>query len=836
MGGDRHPEAGQDRDGVPRLRAALLFGLPALLALAWLVWPVISGAETLILRDVLQAHLAMKASLAEALRAGYLPLIDGARSGGQPLAGNPNAVPFYPDNLLFLVAPLFWAFNFHFWFHLLVAPLAAYWMGRTWGLPRPASWAVAVCYGTSGFMLSQLNLYNLIAGAALTPALVAATLRAGDRRPWAAPVAGLLWALLLVSGDPLTAVLAGLLAVTALFVRSGARPGLRPVILLGVGVVLGTLVAAPQIVEFLRILPTSLRGHQGFGDWRLSVGALRPVHAVEWLVPLAFGRYDLVRDGGLWGASLFEGKLPIFLSLYPGLLSLVLVACSGRPRSRAAWWGWGAVGVGVFLALGSHNPAAVWLFQLPGADAFRYPVRIWPLVAVGASLLCGIGFQRTVGRAIGGPAADLVAGLVADPVRAEDAVGGESAGPRARLRPPALALGLLGFALLAVALFLALAPGRFEALVLAAAPAGWPVHYAAVERARWVATVVASFGVLLGLAAGFALARTRPSAGAALLLALQAVAQVTLLHSLAVTDRVQYYETPPPALAAVAEGAPVVQADYLHLFGAAREMHTPDNRAQWAIRQGYLELSPFAGVLSGLRFELDRSPEGLGTFLARVAAAVVEGAPDDATRLRALSRWGIGTVISEAPLRGIPPGLGALAGTFAGPAAPIHVYRLPRRTPPVLLAEQILSVPDLTAARQLFLDPRFDPQRLVILPGPEDAPPSTLPAAGDGSAAPSPGRVRVLAEGPESLEVATDAQAAGVLVVQRAELPIWRAEVDGAPAAIEPANIYRIGVRVPAGAHRVRLWVDRRPLAVSSWVALAGFLGLLGLAVAGFRR
>lgn len=801
--------AADRRDESPsRLRAALVFGLPGLLALVWLVWPVITGAETFILRDVLQAHLAMKASLADSLRQGAFPLIDLARSGGQPLAGNPNAVPFYPDNLLFLVAPLFWAFNAHLWIHFLLAPFAAYWMGRAWGLPRPASWAVAICYGTSGFMLSQLNLYNLVAGAALTPALVAATLRAGEGRRWAAPVVGVLWALLLVSGDPLSAILAGVLAGTAFLLRYGPRPRLGTVLLLASAVVLGTLVALPQIVEFLRILPTSLRGHQGFGEWRLSVGALRPVHAIEWLVPLAFGRYDLMGEGGMWGASLFEGKLPIFLSLYPGLLALVLIVSSGRPRSRAAWWGWGMVAVGVFFALGAHNPVAVWLLELPGGGAFRYPIKVWPLVAVGASLLCGLGFQRTVGRAFGNDAP--------------------------RLRVPAAALSLLALALLGIGAVLVWAPERFDALFMTYAPASWPARFAVAERVRWTVTIVASCGILAGLAAGFALCRTRPRLGAGFLLALQAVGQVFFLHSLAVTDQTRFYRAAPPALAAVDAGAPVVQAGYLGLFGQPSAMIGPDNRPQWAIRQRYLDLSPFSGVLHGLRYELDRSPEGLGSFLARVAEAVVEGAPDDATRLRALSRWGVATVISEAPLRGVPASEAELAGTFPGPAEPIRVYRLPEAAPSVLLAEETLTVPDLTAARTLFLDPRFDPERFAILPGAEDAPPSALPD--DGEAPPAPqGRVRVLAEGPESLEAEVDAPAAAVLVVQRAELPIWRAEVDGEPAAVEPANLYRIGVRVPAGAHRVRLWVDRRPLVTSSWVALAALLALFGWLVVRLR-
>ncbi len=86
--------------------------------------PIVRGTETFVLRDVLNAHLPMKWSQAEAMRHGTFPILDPYRAGGQPLAGNLNdAAPFYPDNLLYFLGSTFWAFNFHFWLHLILAPL-----------------------------------------------------------------------------------------------------------------------------------------------------------------------------------------------------------------------------------------------------------------------------------------------------------------------------------------------------------------------------------------------------------------------------------------------------------------------------------------------------------------------------------------------------------------------------------------------------------------------------------------------------------------------------------------------------------------------------------------
>ena len=81
--------------------------VPVVLPLAWFVAPLVGGGRTLFLRDVLQTHLADRIGLATSLRQLELPLIplvDPLRAGGQALAGNLNALPFYPDNLLLLLA------------------------------------------------------------------------------------------------------------------------------------------------------------------------------------------------------------------------------------------------------------------------------------------------------------------------------------------------------------------------------------------------------------------------------------------------------------------------------------------------------------------------------------------------------------------------------------------------------------------------------------------------------------------------------------------------------------------------------------------------------------
>src|SRR5262249_28025085 len=149
--------------------------------------------------------------------------------------------------------------------------------------------------------------------------------------------------------DPLMALLALLLAGGALALRlrrpaeaTGAAPvsaiggvsGVSALVFGFAALGAGTLVAAPPIAAFLRILPPSFRGHWGYTRAVATVASWAPRQAAEWLLPFLFGRPDLVGPGSFWGGRFFTDVPPYYLSLYPGLLALALVAAAGLPRFR----------------------------------------------------------------------------------------------------------------------------------------------------------------------------------------------------------------------------------------------------------------------------------------------------------------------------------------------------------------------------------------------------------------------------------------------------------------------------------------------------------------------
>ena len=774
-----------------------MYVAPTVLAIGLAVWPLIRGAGTLYTRDVLTSHYPLKVSQAEALRRGEMPLIDPYRAGGQPLLGNPNALPLYPDNLLYLVASPLWALNAHFWLHLLLAPAAFYWLGRAWGLGRPAAWAGGVCYAASGFLLSLLNLYNLIAGAALAPALIAAALDASDdsgrRRPWTLAALGGLWALMLLAGDPMFAVLALLLAIGAVIVRRPRTASWRAVaVRAALAIGCGTLLAAPMLIELARILPLSYRGYWQFSPRAALAQSWDPRSAVEWLLPFFFGRPDFT----FWGSRYFGGNPPFLYSLFPGVLALSLIVLAGRPRRPAAIWAWAATAGGLFFAAGVWNPVVRLLYHLPGASTMRYPVKLWLAVAIGCALLCGLGFERFLA---GGRR--LLARLLAAAAVFHSAVWGALL-----LSPPWLAEALKR-----------LDPERLNAPTLAR------------ESARWSALCLFSLMTLALFAGVLVAARKHRSAAGAGLLAVHLLSQGFFLAPLYHADDAAHYTRPPDLLAAVPEDAVVVHGAFRDLFGrqTLSPLATfPDPRFFWLARRQAEQLHPFTGIAFGRRYELNHSPEGLDSFFSVSLARAIQGL-GDAARLRLLAASGVDTLILD---RELAPDAAPLVRRVASvpaasPDAPgVFVYRLPSAAPPVTLAGRVLRPPQMNRALELLSSPGFDPRTTAVLPG--DGQPE-VPAETDAAA----GRVRVLSDEVEALEVEVTSDAGGVLVTRRAYLDIYRATIDGRPAPTVVANLHRLAVEVPPGEHEVRLWVDRRPTRIGWGLALAGVVGLVAMAI-----
>ena len=818
-----------------RLRSAamssfLYFGLPTLLILGWVLFPLVRGSDTFYLRDLFSTHLPMKAAQAEAMRLGSLPLLNPYSGGGQPLAGNPNAVAFYPDNLLYLLGDgaeaTLWALNAHLWLHWLLAIPAMFWLARALALARRAAWASAVSWATGGYFLSQLNFYNLIAGVAVTPAFLAAWLglrRTGERRYLAA--VGVLWALLLTSGDPLIAAMALAIALTASLFGLGAPPSSAPPparrtpLLAGAlrhkgalfaALTLGTLLAAPQWVEFLRILPGSFRALYGYSTASSLVASLDPRQLLDLLLPLPFGLPDQLGVHAFWGRRIYSDGLPFYWSLYPGLAVLaLLVAGVGRGSSQdhngasgmqCRLWLFVLLVGGLFVSLGAHNPGSRWIFSLP---FLRYPIKFWLPSAMAMALLVGLGFEAAI-------------------VRREVA---------ARRRFAWTLAATAGFLALIAALTL-FWPGWVESQL-----AEWMERgavAAAAERARWARLALASLAVAVALATAFRWTRSssskKSSLAAAALLVIQTLAQLLFLRSLIPTDAALPYQLDPPLLAQTTPEMRLAHGASGRLFGSSTlyQGRFPEPGSQWLTRRAFHELYPLGGPLWHRAFALNLSPEGLSSFHATVARQAVM-ASTDAQRLRLLAAWGVDRLLMDRRLAAGSEGLASVVVSHPSFGHEVTLYALATPAPAVRLAERVFEVEGPEGALRRLTDPSFDPRREVVV---ERQGENQAKASGPGlhlsPAGRAKTRIRVVEDGPERFAAEVASTAGGVLATRRAFLNLYRASVDGEPARPLLINMHQLGVELPAGDHRVRLWIDRRPFHAACWLSLLGLVGLVG--------
>jgi hypothetical protein len=276
-------------------------------------------------RDNFSTHYPLKAVSASAFRAGEIPYWNPFDAGGQPLAGNPNALTFYPDNVLYLVLPAHVAFNLHFLIHLVLGWLAMRALTRsTFG---------AWMWVLSGIAVSAMSFYSLITAIALIPFALLAT----ERR--SAAQTGLAFGLMALAGEPVT-ILATALACAIVWAAPQARPRAgAPTRRLLLAIPIAVLIALPQVIAYAEIARETERGGHGYSAATVLSASLEPKRLLE-----------------LVAGPLLKPSGP---HLFPTLLLGVIVIPALFRKSRYTV----VAAVMLFFALGRFNPIVRWTVE-----------------------------------------------------------------------------------------------------------------------------------------------------------------------------------------------------------------------------------------------------------------------------------------------------------------------------------------------------------------------------------------------------------------------------------------------------------------------------------------
>jgi hypothetical protein len=509
--------------------------------------------------------------------------------------------------------------------------------------------------------------------------------------------------------------------------------------------------------------------------------SVHPASLTDLVVPQALPSLPL---SDTLRAALFDSREPFLSCLYLGLSTALLLVPLARhtDRGRAAI----ALGGWVFFllcALGRHAPVLPLLLKLPVISIFRYPVKYMLGAVVFWAAAAALGYEawlrpwsddhrRTAGRMA---AAALVVALLA--------IGGAEV-----LRVEAPRLG-----------------------EWVNAPPDWrPLAYAPlVWKLRHAAAIAALSALLLTIRRGAE--RSRGAAiGAAMLVAADMMMAARPVNELGAPELATYR---PPALSLL-PGPP----DQHRLFVPTPAMAVLNRSLvrgpagwpqawSWALGMEQT-LQPPRGARYGLRGSYDADFTGMGSPEASNLAALVERYRSSPLGLRLLQMASVTEVVSV--LRDPVPGLtevGELTTVFRDP---VRVSRVPDPLPRAYLVDRAI-VAQGDAAWRMLAAPDFDPVTMVLLAQPPDDP----------RAAPDfHGVARILEGKPDRWTVATQADAAGYLVVTEANAVGWRAEVDGRAVPMLTANILFRAVRVPSGTHTVVM--RYRPAAVPWGLAASG--------------
>ena len=743
----------------------------ALLLWAWVCAPVIAGARTFFLRDVFTTHLPYKAFGAEQLRQGEIPAFNPTWGLGQPFRGNPNALPFYPGNILYLALPFWSAFGAHFALHWLIAAITMYALARGLGLGRPGALLAGITYAGSGWMLSAMTFYNLLAVAAWWPLVLLGPVLGGRR---GIALGGIACGLALLGGEPVAAAL-GLAPLLLVAVQHlGWRRGFLTAVAIGA---VGVLIALPQVVAMLRVLPFTYRGAHGMSAEQAAHFTLHPLRLVELLLPFPYGRPTWLGRYGIWAVRVLP-HVPLFLTLYSGIVGLAL-ALPGS-RSRPAWAGLAAGG----LALAILGGYAGDLLSLLSFGLFRYPEKFlfWPALAL--PLLAAWGLERVLA---GGGRWTRIAGAAGLLLVLLGAV--------VRVAAPAVLAG-------AGQGFQRLGPARDEALALLS-----------FQITSWTVALLAAGAALL--AAAWAVARKAPWSAA--LVAGAQLALLTQLWPLAVTEATDPYRRP----------APWAQRLTRLGGGTAAVLNTALAFPPWGPEPAYilesgtriplerataLDLDPAPGVLHGLTYPFAPDLEGMQSPLFSLMLynlPRLQG-PQRVNWLRVLGLDAL-VLFEDVEIPGLR--LEERAIRFG---AESRLYRVESPAPRAWWPDEV-RVAQSPPAALWAVSNMSDPIASVVVSEPVEHRPG--------------GRVRLVSDEPDRIELEVEGPG-GLAIVRRAWQPLFEARAGGKELRTLLVDLNLMGIEVPAGRHRVVLEVSAWPeiaAGVAAMLVLAGAVAVLAL-------
>jgi hypothetical protein len=752
---------------------------------------IVFGGETLYWTDLSWIHFPRHTFAAEEWLAGRVPLWDPYEDTGLPLLGETQVGVLYPLSAIFL-SPLSTSLELSFFIliHFTLAALFTFLLARSLELSRAAATVAGLAYGLGGFLMAQVPNLNIMTGAVWLPLILFAVIQVTRKRTWpVALLAGLPLTLQCLTAQPQIVFYSLIIFLGYAVYRVGAdllygdgrergniRYALHTGSLLGIAVLCGLLLAAPQLLPTLELQQLSVRSQERGLDF-LVKNSLPPVMGLNLILPSAFGNNVV----GFKGGDPFQEDF-IYIGLIP--LWLTFFSWPQRHKRDLTFFFLLLLG-GVLLALGGHTPLYTYAIQyLPAFDLFRIPARWLMAVNLALAILAGLGLETMLRQGLS----------------------------RRALAALWLSALLLGGGLLFAWIF--------RADLLAWSNTNLNEFYSKLTgtflTAGFSPAPIYRDRLLLRWAVGLSLPPV--------LLATNLVVALTLF-SLYATHRLGRQPFTLLVIGAISFDLAVAGGTTINptkpaewwdgLSGGARYIleHGRDTRV-FPLGMGSEEatvshLGQYFPSVYGIH---SAGGHGSSLRIARYDTFLHEVDPVQAVRV-----VGAGHLLT----------LGQMGADVAATYPLVYsdetsfVYENTNPLPRAFIVHQAIQVENAAEALAHFQVRAIDPRQTAILEA--DTPVPSLPQ----SAAPTGSTAAITNQHPQLVEIEASLTGDGYLILLDTFYPGWVASVDGRPSPIYRANYIGRAIFLPAGEHSVRF--EYRPLSfrLGMWVAL-GLLVTMG--------
>lgn len=338
-------------------------------------------------RDSTLLETPVRMHTTQLLRQGNFALWTDSHGNGQPYLANPKMAIFYPTTWLYLILPFFVAFKIHYLIHPIIGWLGMYFLAKSYGLSRKASFLASSLFFFSGMYLSSFEFYNHIAAIAW---MMWALFLQRLNRPLKSPLFllnVLAWVLLILAGAPEFIIITGILAFGQAFFDYEHLKG--RILKLALTIFLASLITAVQLLPSFEMLAQTERSPQA------EIWPLELIQITNLIFPNILGDDRQPGHNDFWGGHLFNTWYPLYYSLYIGFGALILFFLSLFYLKERKTKLWLALGIIFFLmSCGKYSPFFFVYQHIPIISSVRFPVKFFIGSIFCLTLLAGLSLDR----------------------------------------------------------------------------------------------------------------------------------------------------------------------------------------------------------------------------------------------------------------------------------------------------------------------------------------------------------------------------------------------------------------------------------------------------------